>query len=165
MPEEVYSLGGMVDSSQSGKRRTRKKTAKKSSKAAKSSKAKSGRGSPEAIEKRRVARAFNAIFAATPDTPKGLDGRTEKRRQRLVEELKTGKSRKGQPLLPVERLQAMHQLLEIGETKASLTKQGVKFPRSVAPELKGQEDLIKQFQAAYDLHPDSWKILGVSKLP
>ncbi len=51
------------------------------------------RGSPEAIEKRRVARVFNDILGGSGSAAGKLDGRTEKRRQRLLSELEAGKAR------------------------------------------------------------------------
>jgi hypothetical protein len=144
------------------KKKTSRKTSKKPGKKAASS---GGRGSPEAIEKRRVARALNDLFKGRKQgAVAGLDGRTEKRRQRLVKELKTGLGRKGERLSPVDRLQHMHQLLEIGETTASLRQQGVKFPRKVVPELRGQDALVAQVQSAYDFSGDAWSILGVKDL-
>ena len=44
-----------------------------------------GRGSAEAIEKRRVARQLNTLFLGR-DARGKVDGRTEKRRQRLLKE-------------------------------------------------------------------------------
>ena len=50
------------------------------------------RGSPEAVEKRRVARMFNDLLGDKSARNK-LDGRTEKRRKRLLRELASGKAR------------------------------------------------------------------------
>ena len=58
-----------------------------------------GRGSPEAVEKRRSARALNALFSAASG---GLDGRTERRRKRLLAELKDGRG--GEALSAIEVL-------------------------------------------------------------
>ena len=69
----------------------RRSTAKKTS---------GGRGSAEAIEKRRAARQLNSLFSGESKRSKGLDGRTEKRRQRLLKELKEG--RRGKPLKAIE---------------------------------------------------------------
>ncbi|MGF1465907.1 MAG: hypothetical protein ACFCGT_07215 [Sandaracinaceae bacterium] len=143
---------------------TKKKRARRSKKVSSNGPARaSRRGSPEAIEKRRAARALNAIFAGRQEGPQGLDGRTEKRRQRLVAELKEGKSAKGEPLQPVEQLQHVDDLMEIGETVASLRKQGVKFPRTRVAELRGADDLIEQVQEAYDFRAEAWRILGVKR--
>ncbi len=56
-------------------------------------KAQNRRGSPEAIEKRRAARLFNDILGGRSAGAKKLDGRTEKRRQRLLRELEAGTAR------------------------------------------------------------------------
>ena len=143
---------------ESKKKRTRR-TKKATNGAAKASR----RGSPEAIEKRRAARALNAIFVGRQEGPQGLDGRTEKRRKRLVAELKEGKSAKGEALQPVEQLQHVNDLMEIGETVATLRKQGVRFPRTRVPELKGADDLIAQVQEAYSFRDEAWRILGVKR--
>ena len=51
------------------------------------------RGSPEAIEKRRAARQFNDVLGGRGASAQKLDGRTEKRRQRLLKELEDGVAR------------------------------------------------------------------------
>src|ERR1700722_14776112 len=51
------------------------------------------RGSPEAIEKRRAARLFNDVLGGRGASAQKLDGRTEKRRQRLLKELADGMAR------------------------------------------------------------------------
>src|SRR5215813_11555497 len=63
------------------------------------------RGSPEAIEKRRVARVFNDILGGRGASSHKLDGRTEKRRQRLLKELEAGKARGSRELKPLDILQ------------------------------------------------------------
>lgn len=122
-------------------------------------KASSGRGSPEAVEKRRAARQLNTLLSATAKVGSELDGRTEKRRQRLVSELKEGRG--GEPLKPIDRLGHVNELLGIGETFASLRKQGIK---PIKTQLT--EELIEtaeRVQAANpDIRPAAWKILGVN---
>ena len=71
-----------------------------------------GRGSAEAIEKRRVARQLNSLFGGGGRPSGKLDGRTEKRRQRLLKELKDGKG--DQPLKPIEIITHANELLEMG---------------------------------------------------
>src|SRR5512146_414104 len=60
------------------------------------------RGSPEAIEKRRVARVFNDVLGGRLASAHKLDGRTEKRRQRLLAELEAGKARGSRELKPLD---------------------------------------------------------------
>ena len=73
------------------------------------------RGSPEAIEKRRVARLFNDILGGRGAGAHKQDGRTEKRRQRLLRELEQGKVRGARELKPLDVLGRVHELLELGE--------------------------------------------------
>lgn len=116
-----------------------------------------GRGSAEAIEKRRVARQLNTLFG--PASSSKLDGRTEKRRQRLLNELREGKS--GQALKPIEIVTHANELLEMGETLASIRKNGVKTPKL---DLDGTPEKVKtvlRAQEAYGFHPDVWKLLGL----
>lgn len=117
-----------------------------------------GRGSPEATEKRRVARALNAIVARSGGGPIGLDGRTEKRRQRLVRELKDG--RRGTPLSAIDVLTHAGELLSLGETIETLEKQGVE-PRRTAPSAELRE-LCERVREAYDLPGEAFHFLGLS---
>lgn len=79
------------------------------------------RGSPEAVAKRRAARAFNDLL--DPSGRARLDGRTEKRRQRLLAELGSGKARgSSKPLKPIDVLSHVAELLELGEPVASIRK-------------------------------------------
>jgi len=118
-----------------------------------------GRGSAEAIEKRRVARQLNTLFGANGSQAGKLDGRTEKRRQRLLKELKEGK--RGQPLKPIEIITHASELLDMGETLASIRKNGLKANKI---ELEGQEEkveAVRRAQEAYQFHPEVWKLLGI----
>ncbi len=129
----------------------------RASKSTKSTKKSSGgRGSKEAIEKRRVARQLNTLLAGGPQK-RTLDGRTEKRRQRLVKELKNG--RNGEPLKPHDVLQRTHELLEIGETMASLRKQGVK-PLRVEFSDEALE-VVRRHAKAFNFDPRAWRMLGL----
>lgn len=127
----------------------KKRTAKKSSGG--------GRGSKEAIEKRRAARRLNALLTGGARDPDTIDGRTEKRWRRLVGELKEG--RRGRPLKPIEYVSHVNALMELGETNASLKKKGVK-PRKteLTPEI---EQIVLQTQEAYGFRPQAWKMLGI----
>lgn len=118
---------------------------------------KSGRGSKEAIAKRRAARQLNALFADGSRSGRTLDGRTEKRRRRLLKELKEGRG--GKPLKAIEILSHGHELLELGESIASIRKSGVKLPKThLNPE---DFEIIEQTQTEYQFREDAWKLLGV----
>ena len=132
--------------------KARKTSSKKSTK-----KSSGGRGSKEAIEKRRVARQLNALLTGGSSKKPKLDGRTEARRKRLVKELKEGK--RGKALGPIKVVQHTNDLLEIGETISSLKKQGVK-PRKT--EINDEiAEIVKRAQSAYEFHPNAWRMLGL----
>lgn len=115
-----------------------------------------GRGSPEAVEKRRSARALNTLFAQRQGAG-GLDGRTEKRRRRLIQELKEG--RRGKPLKPIDVLTHAAELFELGETLASLKKHGV---RSLsAPDTPELREAAQRVRAAYGIPGDAFKLIGL----
>lgn len=115
-----------------------------------------GRGSVEAVEKRRTARRLNALFSGKGKRDAKLDGRTEKRRKRLLKELKEGKA--GKPLKAIDMVSHANELLKLGETIASIRKNGVKTSKV---ELSDDvHDVIKRTQAAYDFNPRAWRILG-----
>jgi hypothetical protein len=123
-----------------------------------STKKSGGRGSPEAIAKRRTARQLNALLeGGTKDGPK-LDGRTEKRRKRLIQELIDGK--RGEGLKPVEAVSHTNELLTLGETLASLKRQGVK-PRKFETSVEIMA-VARATQAAYGYSEDAWKIIGIT---
>lgn len=118
-----------------------------------------GRGSAEAIEKRRVARQLNTLFGGGNSQPGKLDGRTEKRRQRLLKELKDGKS--GQPLKPIELIGHAHELLEMGETLSTIRKNGVKAPKLELEDSDEKVQTVLRAQEAYGFRPEVWKLLGI----
>ena len=118
---------------------------------------KTKRGSPEAIAKRRAARALNRLFDEG-GSPATMDGRTLKRKKRLMKELKEG--RKGSPLKAHEVLGHVDELLKLGETLTTIRKLKPMTPPT--PTL--DEDtvaVIKQTQATYGFDPKAWKVLGV----
>lgn len=121
-------------------------------------KAASGRGSPEAVEKRRAARQLNSLLLGTAKSVVELDGRTAKRRERLIQELKEGRG--GEPLKPIDRLSHVNELLGIGETFASLRKLGIKPSKAtLTPEVV---ETAERVQAANpEIRPAAWKILGI----
>lgn len=118
---------------------------------------KGGRGSKEAIEKRRVARQLNALLMGGSAPSKKLDGRTEKRRARLIKELKQG--RRGRPLKPIDVVASVDELLDLGETLSSLRKQGVR-PRKT--ELTDDvREVVDKTQKAYGFRSEAWRMLGL----
>ncbi|MBZ0119841.1 MAG: hypothetical protein IT378_19730 [Sandaracinaceae bacterium] len=116
-----------------------------------------GRASAEAIEKRRAARQLNAVFSGGAKQGPGLDGRTEKRRKRLIKELKEGRG--GKPLKPIDVVAHTHELLDLGETLSSLRKLGIK---PVKVELTADHlERVKHAQAVYNYRKEAWRMLGV----
>lgn len=120
-------------------------------------KSKTGRGSPEAIAKRRAARSLNTLFGENRRGGPALDGRTEKRRQRLLKELKEGRS--GRPLKAIEVLTHTNELLDLGETLGSIKKSGAKPMRVDLG--ASSTSVIQQTQQEYNFRPEAWKMLGV----
>jgi hypothetical protein len=118
-----------------------------------------GRGSTEAIEKRRVARQLNALFSAGNGERGKLDGRTEKRRLRLLKELKEG--RRGQPLKPIEVVSHADELLSLGETLGSIRKNGVRTAKLDPGITSDQLEAVQRTQAAYGFRPEVWRLLGI----
>lgn len=117
---------------------------------------KSGRGSPEAVAKRRVARALNQLFER--GTEAAMDGRTLKRKRRLMKELKEG--RRGMSLKAIEALQRVDELLKLGETLSSIRRLKPKVPP--APPLTVETAAaVAQTQEQYGFDPRAWKVLGV----
>lgn len=115
------------------------------------------RGSPEAIAKRRSARALNTLFARGASS-NGMDGRTLKRKNRLLEELKNGKG--GATIKAHEVLSHVTELLGMGESLTTIRalKPRLPPPLAVTDESIG---IIKETQASYNFDPRAWKFLGV----
>lgn len=116
----------------------------------------SRRGAPEAIAKRKVARALNTLFTKNGHATNGVDGRTAKRRARLMKELKEG--RNGRPLKPIEVLAHASELLAAGESLGDLRKM------SSAPKLPATDEsfeLVRTVQSQYGFDPRAWRLLGL----
>jgi len=118
-----------------------------------------GRGSAEAIEKRRVARQLNTLFSGGASQPGKVDGRTEKRRQRLMKELKEGKG--GHALKPIEIVTHANELLELGETLPAIRKNGIKMPKLEFDGAPDKVETVLRAQEAYGFRPEVWKLLGL----
>ena len=122
------------------------------------SKKATGRGSAEAIAKRRAARQLNQLFNEGGSAGRTLDGRTEKRRRRLLDELKKG--RKGSPLKAIEILSHTQELLELGETLSSIKKSGAKALKVTLSD--ADMAIVHATQKEYGFRDEAWRMLGVS---
>ncbi|MBX3271769.1 MAG: hypothetical protein KF729_15990 [Sandaracinaceae bacterium] len=115
------------------------------------------RGSAEAIAKRKAARMLNRLFEESGAT-ENLDGRTLKRKQRLIRELREG--RRGKPLKALEILAHATELLALGETLTSLRKLKPKLP-ATPPVNEESAAVYLETQRNYGFDPKAWKIIGV----
>jgi hypothetical protein len=119
------------------------------------------RGSPEAIEKRRVARVFNDILGGRGAAAHKLDGRTEKRRQRLLKELEAGKARGTRELKPLDILQRVQELMDLGEPLSSIRKVTKVKKSSVAPE--AIVGVVERLHRAYSFRPEVYRFVGIGE--
>ncbi len=119
------------------------------------------RGSPEAIEKRRVARVFNDILGGHGAASSKLDGRTEKRRQRLLKELEAGKARGARELKPLDVLQRVQELMDLGEPLSSIRKVAkVKKSTVSADAIVG---VVERLHRAYSFRPEVYRFVGIGE--
>jgi hypothetical protein len=123
-------------------------------------KAPNRRASPEAVEKRRAARLFNKVLlgprASVPD------GRTERRRRRLLDELAKGAARGGKRgLKPIDVLSRVEELISLGEPLASIRK-ACPRPRPVAltPEII---EGIRRIHQAYAFPAEVYAFVGLDE--
>lgn len=117
------------------------------------------RGSPEVVEKRRAARLFNDALAKTNGAARA-DGRTERRRKRLLAELEQGASRGGKKeLTPIDVLSRVNELLLLGEPLASI-KKVCPPPRAIAvtPALI---ERIRRLHKAYRFAIAAYRFVGL----
>jgi hypothetical protein len=117
------------------------------------------RGSPEAIEKRRAARLFNDVVGGRGAGRHSRDGRTEKRRQRMMRELESGKIRGSRELKPLDVLQRVHELLELGEPLRSIRKVTKVRRSAVSPEAR--VEVVGRLHKAYGFRPECYRFVGV----
>jgi len=118
------------------------------------------RGSPEAIEKRRAARLFNDVLGGRGARANRLDGRTEKRRQRLLAELENGKARGGsRDLKPLDVLQRVQQLMELGEPLSSIRKVTKVRRMKLPPE--SLHEVVGRLHQAYKFRPETYRFVGI----
>lgn len=117
------------------------------------------RASPEAVAKRRAARLFNEVIAGP--SPRPGDGRTERRRRRLLEELAQGVTRKGHDLKPIDVLLRAQELLGLGEPLSSIVA-----ARPAPAPVKITEALVdgvRRLHAAYAFSPDVYQLVGIDE--
>lgn len=119
------------------------------------------RGSPEAIEKRRVARVFNDILGGRGAAAHKLDGRTEKRRQRLLKELEAGKARGSRELKPLDVLQRVQELMDLGEPLSSIRKVAKVRKATGAPE--AIVEAVERLHRAYSFRPEVYRFVGIGE--
>ena len=119
------------------------------------------RGSPEAIEKRKAARIFNDVLGGRGLAANKLDGRTEKRRQRLLRELENGAGRGARELKPLDILQRVQELLELGEPLASIRKVS-KIRKSALP-ADSVVDVVERLHKAYGFRPETYRFVGIGE--
>ena len=129
-------------------------------KAAKAAKPQNRRGSPEAIEKRRAARMFNDVLGGRGLGAQKLDGRTEKRRQRLLRELEAGTARGARELKPLDVLQHVQELLTLGEPLANIRK--VAKVRKLAALPETIVDVVQRLHKAYGFRPEAYRFVGIN---
>jgi hypothetical protein len=119
------------------------------------------RGSPEAIEKRRVARVFNDILGGRGASSQKLDGRTEKRRQRLLAELEAGKARGSRELKPLDVLQRVQELMDLGEPLTSIRKVAKVRKNAVTPD--AIVGVVERLHRAYRFRPEVYRFVGIGE--
>src|SRR5579859_5654008 len=122
-------------------------------------KAQNRRGSPEAIEKRRVARLFNDILGGRGHGANKRDGRTEKRRQRLMRELESGKVRGSRELKPLDVLQRVNELMALGEPLSAIRK--ITKVRKVGVPPESMVEVVSRLHKAYGFRPECYRFVGV----
>jgi hypothetical protein len=132
----------------------------KHSAAASSREAASGRGSPEAIQKRRVARRLNDLMLGRKAVGTRRDGRTEKRRRRLLAELEKGTKNPDKGLKAIDVLRHVHDLLELGEPISSIRKVTRIRPH---PEISVEEavTILRDLHSAYRFRAEVYRFLGL----
>jgi hypothetical protein len=124
-----------------------------------SRRAKSRRAAPDVVDKRRAARRFNALLQGNARAS-SLDGRTEKRRARLLAELESGVARASKRALkPIDILLRVQDLLDIGEPIGSI-RRACRPARAVAVTSELIEGL-RTLQEAYAFRAEAYAFVGV----
>jgi hypothetical protein len=118
------------------------------------------RGSPEVVEKRRAARAFNEALLGNGAPAR--DGRTERRRQRLLKELAEGFSGSTRrELKPIDVLARVAELLDLGEPLASIRKA---YPPRKPIELSAEIlETVRRIHKAYGFPLEAYRFVGLDE--
>ena len=123
--------------------------------------AKSRRAAPDVVDKRRAARRFNALIEGSGRTG-GLDGRTEKRRARILAELESGLFRASKRALkPIDVLLRVQALLEMGEPVVGI-RRACRPPRAIAASTEIVEG-VRSIHDAYGFRPEAYAFVGVDE--
>lgn len=87
-----------------------------------------------------------------------MDGRTLKRKKRLMKELAEGKG--GAALKPHEVLTHVTELLGLGENMSSIRALKPQLPAPI-PITDDNVEVIRDTQASYGFDPRAWKLIGI----
>ena len=87
------------------------------------------------------------------------DGRTEKRRQRLMRELEQGKVRGSRELKPLDVLQRVNELLSLGEPLSSIRK--IAKVRKATVPAESMVEVVSRLHKAYGFRPECYRFVGV----
>ncbi len=110
------------------------------------------------MEKRRAARLFNRVVLG--DQGEGPDGRTERRRRRLLEELGRGAARGGKRgLKPIDVLSRVAELISLGEPISSIRK--VCPPPRPVPATPSVVDVLRRIHEAYAFPAEVYAFVGL----
>jgi hypothetical protein len=120
------------------------------------------RASPEAIEKRRAGRFFNDVLGGRRTGDGRRDGRTEKRRQRLLRELEKGVARGTRELKPLDVLQRVQELMDLGEPIASIRKVA-KVRKAAAAPAESVIEVVGRLHEAYHFRPETYRFVGIAE--
>ena len=122
-------------------------------------KQKTNRGSPQAIEKRKVARLFNDLLLGGPSAK--LDGRTDKRRLRLLRELEAGTGHGDKALKALDLLNHVTELLALGEPMGSLRK--ARKPPKALPVSEETVSLVRRLHKSYGFPRQAYRWVGIGE--
>lgn len=146
-------------------KKTSKRTAKKAAPKAPAASAttkKNGRGSPEAVAKRRSARALNKLISGKSAT--GMtDGRFARTISRTLKEIDDG-TKKGskKPMKVVDLLHKVEAVLERGASPAAIRK--VLHTKPLATNVNEQvQGALIEAQKAYGFQKRTFVLLGLSE--